>query len=244
MRLDLYLTENGFESTRNRAKNLIIEGSVSVNGNVVTKPAFDICDSDKVEIIGEKLKYVGRGGLKLEKAINEFSIDVSGFDCIDIGASTGGFTDCLLQNGATHIYAVDVGTSQLDLKLKVDDRVTVLENTDARALTRADVPTLCDMATIDVSFISLTKIVEFILPFLKDTAKIVALIKPQFEAGRKNITKNGIVTSEKVRTKVIDDLTLYFNAIGLTVSGVTVSPIKGGDGNIEYLMLLSRGGKI
>lgn len=236
----MYLTENGFESTRNRAKNLIIDGSVSVNGNVVTKPAYEVNDTDKVEIIGEKLKYVGRGGLKLEKAINEFSLVVKDFDCLDIGASTGGFTDCLLQNGAEHVYAIDVGTSQLDLKLKNDNRVTVLENTDARNLTRADVPTLCDLAVIDVSFISLTKIVEFILPFLKDDGKLVVLIKPQFEAGRKNIGKSGIVTSEKVRTKVIENLSLYFNAIGLCISGVTPSPIKGGDGNIEYLMLLTK----
>lgn len=240
MRLDLYLNENGFESTRNRAKNLILDGSVSVNGNVVTKPAYEVTDTDKVEIIGEKLKYVSRGGLKLEKAINEFSLDVKDYDCLDIGASTGGFTDCLLQNGASHIYAIDVGTSQLDLKLKTDNRVTVLENTDARNLKRADVPTLCDLAVIDVSFISLTKIVEFILPFLKDDGKLVVLIKPQFEAGRKNIGKSGIVTSEKVRAKVIENLSLYFNAIGLKIDGTITSPIRGGDGNIEYLMLLGR----
>ena len=238
MRLDIYLVENKFESTRNRAKNLISDGAVSVNGNIIIEPSYDVSETDKIEIIGEKLKYVGRGGLKLEKAIKEFNLDVTGYDCIDIGASTGGFTDCLLQNGASHVYSVDVGTCQLDAKLIANERVTVLENTDARKLSPEIIPTLCDFACFDVSFISLTKVVEFVLPYIKTNGKIVVLIKPQFEAGRKNIGKNGIVSSEKVRKKVIEDLSLYFSAIGLKVIDHIVSPIQGGDGNIEYLMLL------
>ena len=240
MRLDLALVEYGLETSRTRAKNLIAESNVSVNGKVITKPAFDVSETDKIEIIGEKLKYVGRGGLKLEKALNEFNIDVNGFTCIDIGASTGGFTDCLLQNGAEHVFAVDIGTSQLDAKLIVDSRVTMLENTDARKLSAEIITKPCDFACFDVSFISLTKVVSFVLPFIKDNGMLVVLIKPQFEAGRKNIGKNGIVSSEKVRRKVIDNLTLYFTTIGLTVSGITESPIKGGDGNIEYLMYLKK----
>ena len=240
MRLDLALVEYGFETSRTRAKNLIAESNVSVNGKVITKPAFDVSETDKIEIIGEKLKYVGRGGLKLEKALNEFDIDVNGFTCIDIGASTGGFTDCLLQNGAERVFAVDIGTSQLDAKLIEDSRVTMLENTDARKLSAEIITKPCDFACFDVSFISLTKVVSFVLPFIKDNGMLVVLIKPQFEAGRKNIGKNGIVSSEKVRRKVIDNLTLYFTTIGLTVSGITESPIKGGDGNIEYLMYLKK----
>ena len=240
MRLDLALVEYGLETSRTRAKNLIAESNVSVNGKVITKPAFDISETDKIEIIGEKLKYVGRGGLKLEKALTEFNIDVNGFTCIDIGASTGGFTDCLLQNGAEHVFAVDIGTSQLDTKLIADSRVTMLENTDARKLSAEIITKPCDFACFDVSFISLTKVVSFVLPFIKDNGMLVVLIKPQFEAGRKNIGKNGIVSSEKVRRKVIDNLTLYFTTIGLTVSGITESPIKGGDGNIEYLMYLKK----
>ena len=240
MRLDLALVEYGLETSRTRAKNLIAESNVSVNGKVITKPAFDVSENDKIEIIGEKLKYVGRGGLKLEKALNEFNIDVNGFTCIDIGASTGGFTDCLLQNGAERVFAVDIGTSQLDAKLIVDSRVTMLENTDARKLSAEIITKPCDFACFDVSFISLTKVVSFVLPFIKDNGMLVVLIKPQFEAGRKNIGKNGIVSSEKVRRKVIDNLTLYFTTIGLTVSGITESPIKGGDGNIEYLMYLKK----
>ena len=240
MRLDLALVEFGLETSRTRAKNLIAESNVSVNGKVITKPAFDVSETDKIEIIGEKLKYVGRGGLKLEKALTEFNIDVNGFTCIDIGASTGGFTDCLLQNGAEHVFAVDIGTSQLDAKLIVDSRVTMLENTDARKLSAQIITKPCDFACFDVSFISLTKVVSFVLPFIKDNGMLVVLIKPQFEAGRKNIGKNGIVSSEKVRRKVIDNLTLYFTTIGLTVSEITESPIKGGDGNIEYLMYLKK----
>ena len=240
MRLDLALVEYGLETSRTRAKNLIAESNVSVNGKVITKPAFDVSENDKIEIIGEKLKYVGRGGLKLEKALNEFNIDVNGFTCIDIGASTGGFTDCLLQNGVEHVFAVDIGTSQLDAKLIVDSRVTMLENTDARKLSAEIITKPCDFACFDVSFISLTKVVSFVLPFIKDNGMLVVLIKPQFEAGRKNIGKNGIVSSEKVRRKVIDNLTLYFTTIGLTVLGITESPIKGGDGNIEYLMYLKK----
>ena len=240
MRLDLALVEYGLETSRTRAKNLIAESNVSVNGKVITKPAFDVDETDKIEIIGEKLKYVGRGGLKLVKALNEFNIDVNGFTCIDIGASTGGFTDCLLQNGAEHVFAVDIGTSQLDAKLIEDSRVTMLENTDARKLSAEIITKPCDFACVDVSFISLTKVVSFVLPFIKDNGMLVVLIKPQFEAGRKNIGKNGIVSSEKVRRKVIDNLTLYFTTIGLTVSGITESPIKGGDGNIEYLMYLKK----
>ena len=240
MRLDLALVEFGLETSRTRAKNLIAESNVSVNGKVITKPAFDVSETDKIEIIGEKLKYVGRGGLKLEKALTEFNIDVNGFTCIDIGASTGGFTDCLLQNGAEHVFAVDIGTSQLDAKLIADSRVTMLENTDARKLSAEIITKPCDFACFDVSFISLTKVVSFVLPFIKDNGMLVVLIKSQFEAGRKNIGKNGIVSSEKVRRKVIDNLTLYFTTIGLTVSGITESPIKGGDGNIEYLMYLKK----
>ena len=240
MRLDLALVEKGLETTRTRAKNLIADSNVSVNGKVITKPSFEVDENDIIEIVGEKLKYVGRGGLKLEKALLEFSIDVTDYICIDIGASTGGFTDCLLQNGAKHVYAVDIGTLQLDEKLALDKRVTKLENTDARDLNGTIIPDECDFACFDVSFISLTKVVSFVLPFIKENGMLVVLIKPQFEAGRKNLSKKGIVTSQKVRDKVLEDLKLYFTTIGLKVIGVTESPIKGGDGNIEYLMALAK----
>ena len=240
MRLDIYLVEYGFESTRNRAKNLINDGAVCVNGKVITKPSYEVSNEDNVTIIGARLKYVSRGGLKLEKALLEFAIDVKDSTCLDIGASTGGFTDCLLQSGAKFVYAVDVGTSQLDAKISSDKRVCVLENTDARSLSSDIIKNICDLATFDVSFISLTKVVESVLPFIKESGKIIVLIKPQFEAGKEHLSKNGIVKSDKARKQVIENLSEYFNSISLNVMGYTTSPITGGDGNIEYLMLLEK----
>ncbi len=241
MRLDIYLSENGICKSRTAAQNLIKSGGVSINGSSCTKPSCEVAEQDKVEITGEQLRYVGRGGLKLEGAISSFSLELSGLTCVDIGSSTGGFTDCMLQNGAAKVYAVDVGTDQLDAKLRADSRVVVMEQTDIRT---AQLPEQADFIGTDVSFISLRQIIPHIHRLLKAGGKAAVLIKPQFEAGRQALSKKGIVKDERLRRRVVEDITSFAVQCGFTVAGVTESPIHGGDGNTEYLMCMEKAAEL
>lgn len=237
MRLDQYLAEKGLCKSRTAAQSLIKSGGVTVNGAPCVKPSSDVSDADAIVITGEQLRYVGRGGLKLEGAVNTFGIELSGLVCLDIGSSTGGFTDCMLQNGAARVYAVDVGTDQLDPKLRADCRVTVMEQTDIRT---AQLPEQVDFVGTDVSFISLKQVIPHINRLLKTGGRAAALIKPQFEAGRQALNKKGIVKDEKIRRRVAEDITAFAQQCGFAVLGVTESPIQGGDGNTEYLMYIEK----
>ena len=237
MRLDIYLTENAMAKSRTSAQELIKSGSVTVNGSVCSKPSTDVTSEDKVEITGEQLRYVGRGGLKLEGAIKGFDITLDSLTCLDIGASTGGFTDCMLQNGAAMVYAVDVGHDQLAEKLRTDSRVISMEKTDIRSCT---LPSEVDFVGTDVSFISLKQILPHIMRLLKRGGKAVVLIKPQFEVGKKALNKKGIVKDEKTRIAVVEDIKQFSIICGFAVEGIQLSPISGGDGNIEYLMYLRK----
>ena len=242
MRLDVYLSEKNLTKSRAAAAALIKAGAVSVNGNIVEKSAFEVGENDDVKIVGETLKYVGRGGLRLEKALEIGKIDLSGKTCLDIGASTGGFTDCMLQNGAKTVYAVDVGTNQLDEKLRKDARVVSLENTDIRDFfLNSDV----DFIGADVSFISLKLVLPHIFRLLKKDGKAVVLVKPQFEAGsssvgRKALSKKGVVTDEKARLKIVAEVKNFAEKCGFAVLLTEKSPITGGSGNVEYLMILEK----
>jgi 23S rRNA (cytidine1920-2'-O)/16S rRNA (cytidine1409-2'-O)-methyltransferase len=236
MRIDMALKEK-MNISRQKAQELITAGKVSVNGKVVLKPSFQLEDTDTIDVAqSDILKYVGRGGLKLERALKVFDIDPKGLVCMDIGASTGGFTDCLLQNGASLVYAVDVGTCQLADKLREDKRVVSVENTDIRSAELEAVDFIC----MDVSFISVKKVMYRVLELLKDGGEAVVLIKPQFEAGREQLNKNGIVNNIKVHKRVLRDIIDFVTDLGLFTKGLTYSPIKGGDGNTEYLLYLSR----
>lgn len=237
MRLDVYLTENGMCKSRTAAQSLIKSGGVSLNGKACAKPSQEVAEADKVEITVEQLRYAGRGGLKLEAALEQFRLDITGAECIDIGSSTGGFTDCMLQHGAAKVYAVDVGRDQLVDFLRSDPRVVSMEQTDIRT---AELPQV-DFIGTDVSFISLKLILPHIFRLLKSGGRAVALIKPQFEAGKANLSKKGIVRDERVRLKIRDDIAGFARGCGFAVSGMTPSPITGGDGNVEYLMCLEKG---
>lgn len=218
---------------------MLRDGLVLVNGRTVTKPSFDVDETSSREIMltGEGLRYVSRGGLKLERALDAFNVDVTGADAVDIGASTGGFTDCLLQRGAAHVRAIDVGRSQLDKRLEADPRVTSYEGVNARYLAPEKIGGMCGLAVCDVSFISLTLILPAVRAILLPQGHFVALIKPQFEAGRANIGKNGIVKDRAVHEDVIARVLDAAEACGLHCAGLTTSPITGGDGNREYLAL-------
>ncbi len=242
MRLDVYLSEKNLTKSRAAAAALIKAGAVSVNGKIVEKSAFEVGENDDVKIIGETLKYVGRGGLKLEKALEIGKIDLNGKICLDIGASTGGFTDCMLQNGAKMVYAVDVGTNQLAEKLRNDARVVSLENTDIRDFfLNSEV----DFIGTDVSFISLKLVLTHIFRLLKSDGTAVVLVKPQFEAGtssvgRKALSKKGVVTDEKARLKIVGEVKDFAVQCGFAVLLTEKSPIIGGSGNVEYLMILRK----
>lgn len=237
MRLDTFLFEKGFCDSRNKAKNLIDAQRVCVNGKIIEKASFDVNDTDKIEILkGENFDYVGRGGLKLEKALTEFSINPDGLICADIGASTGGFTECLLIGGAKKVYAIDSGTNQLARKLLEDKRVICLEGTNARYLTCDSLPEKVDLVVMDVSFISQTLIYNAIINISKPDSHIITLFKPQFEVGKSNIGKNGIVKSDKARKNALDSVLLSAKECGFEFISFCESPIKGGDGNIEYLL--------
>lgn len=244
MRLDVYLTEQGLVSSRTEAKGFITSSSVKVDGRVVTKPSFDIADGANVEIDKSSKKYVGRGGLKLESAISAFDISVAGKKAIDIGASSGGFTDCLLQNGASSVIAVDSGTNQLVDSLKQDSRVISIENYNARYMKSSDLPYTPDLCVMDVSFISATYIIPSIRNVLAPGADFICLIKPQFEVGRSGLGKGGIVKSDKLRREAVDKVVDFAKHIGFSLIAVIESPIIGGDGNIEFLAHFRNGEKI
>ncbi|MCH5208557.1 MAG: TlyA family RNA methyltransferase [Oscillospiraceae bacterium] len=239
MRLDVYLAERGFCASRTAAARLIEAGGVSVNGKTAQKPSLSVSEDDEIFVIEEKqLKYVGRGGLKLERAIEAFGLDLSGKICVDVGASTGGFTDCMLQNGAERVYAVDVGTAQLAEKLKNDPRVISLEQTDIREFS---IEQPADFIGADTSFISQKLILPHIFRLLKSGGEAVVLIKPQFEVGRKSLlTKKGVVRDENLRLKIVEEIKSFAEQCGFKCIGTDISPITGGDGNIEYLLGLRK----
>jgi 23S rRNA (cytidine1920-2'-O)/16S rRNA (cytidine1409-2'-O)-methyltransferase len=237
-RLDRVLIKKGIAKSRERAKALIMEGKILVGGVPVYKAGTLIDPSACIEIKGHDIPYVSRGGLKLEGALREFNLDVSGKIVIDVGASTGGFTDCLLKSGATRVYAVDVGYGQLDWSLRNDPRVVPIERTNIRYMDKSELPEKVDLATIDVSFISLLKVVPKVMEFLKEGGEIVALVKPQFEAGRKEVEKGGIIRNEKKRLQVLNKVIDGLKELGLEVKGVCTSPIKGQRGNVEYFVYL------
>jgi len=234
-RLDVLLVNRNLSKSRENAKALIMSGIVFVDGQKEDKAGSFFPEDCQIEVRGSTLKYVSRGGLKLEKAIREFSIDPAGKICMDVGASTGGFTDCMLQNGAVKVYAVDVGYGQLDWKLRNDPRVVCLEKTNIRYLTRETVPEKIELSSIDVSFISLSKVLPAVRSLLSEKGEIAALIKPQFEAGREKVGKHGVVRDKKVHAEVIRAACGYAADNGFRVGGLTFSPIRGPEGNIEYL---------
>ena len=240
-RLDVLLTERGLQESRQRAQAVIMSGEVFVNGQRVDKPGTAVAEDAQIEIRGGTLAYVSRGGLKLEKAMATFPIDLHGAVCADIGASTGGFTDCMLQNGAEKVYAVDVGYGQLAWKLRSDPRVVCLERTNARYLTHEQVPDELDFASVDVSFISLKLILPPLNGLLKDGGHAACLVKPQFEAGREKVGKKGVVRDPDVHQEVLEHFLDHAKESGFTVLGLTYSPIRGPEGNIEYLGYLEKG---
>ena len=236
MRLDVYLCESGYASSRTDAKRFIENGAVKVNGKVVTKPSFSIeGEESSVFVDKSSKKYVSRGGLKLEAALDEFGVSPKGAHAIDIGASSGGFTDCLLQRGAEHVIAVDSGTLQLSQSLREDCRVTSIENYNARYLSIDDLEYAPDFAVMDVSFISATYVMLPLYNCLRDNSDFICLVKPQFEVGKANVGKGGIVKDEKARRNALKSVTEYAESIGFKLVSSMVSPIVGGDGNIEYL---------
>lgn len=234
-RLDVALTERGLCESRQKAQAAIMAGLVTVNGEKVTKSGFGIQESDVIEVKGPAIPYVSRGGLKLEKAMRLWEIDLTGKVCADIGASTGGFSDCMLQNGAAKVYAVDTGYGKLDWKIRTDPRVVALERTNARYLTREQVPEWLDFASVDVSFISLRLILPALRGVLKPGGQVVCLVKPQFEAGRENVGKKGVVRDPAIHLMVLENFLAHAKENGFYVKALTFSPIKGPEGNIEYL---------
>lgn len=261
-RLDIVLVNKGLASSREKAKALIKEGKVYINNIMQTKPALAVDEDIQIEIRGEVEKYVSRGGYKLEKAVNEFDFSLKGKVCMDIGASTGGFTDCMLKNGATKVYAIDVGHDQLHESLKNDNRVISMEGVNFRYLSRDDinnaaddsevdiipgvtadgnvVDIIPDVATCDVSFISLKLILPVAYDILRDDGEMICLIKPQFEAGKEYINKKGVVKDKKIHIKVLREILEFAENVGFTVVNLTYSPIKGPEGNIEYLMHIKK----
>lgn len=240
VRLDIVLKEK-YDLSRQKCKELIESRQVSVNGNIVTKPSTKIDKSDIIELKPtEILKYVSRGGLKLEKAINCFGIDLKDKVCGDIGASTGGFTDCMIQNGAKKVYAIDVGSNQLANKIRENKNVISMENTNIKDITINDIGEYLEFISIDVSFISLTKILSYVSALLMENGEVVALIKPQFEVGKGNIGKNGIVKDSRLHKKAIIDVLDVAQNTGIELMGLEYSPIKGGNGNIEYLAYMRK----
>ncbi len=240
-RLDVLLVERGLAPSREKAKAVIMSGDVFVNGQREDK-AGAVFDPEKVniEVKADKLKYVSRGGLKLEKAMSVFDINLEGMTCMDIGASTGGFTDCMLQNGAKKVFAIDVGHGQLAWSLRNDERVVCMEKTNFRYTKPEDIGETVDFASVDVSFISLTKILEPAVNIIRDGARMVCLIKPQFEAGREEVGKKGVVRDKKVHESVIQKIVDYVPTIGFNILGLDYSPVKGPEGNIEYLLYIEK----
>lgn len=240
LRLDILLVEKGIFSSRERARASIMAGEVFVDGIRVDKCGEKVKTSSNIEFKGEKMPYVSRGGYKLEKAIKSFGIDLKDKVCIDIGASTGGFTDCMLQNGASKVYSIDVGYGQLAWKLRVDPRVVCMERTNFRYVTYEQIGEYADFASIDVSFISLEKIIPAAINLLNDKGSIMALIKPQFEAGREKVGKKGVVREKSTHEEVILKIVTFIKGLGLNIINIDYSPIKGPEGNIEYLIYFTK----
>lgn len=240
IRADILIYEKGLSSSREKAKRIIMEGRAFVGTMRIEKPGEQIDEDKKITIKEKEVDYVSRGALKLKKALNEFSLDLENCICIDIGASTGGFTDVMLKSGAKKVYAIDVGYNQLDYKLRVDDRVVVMERTNIRYLDFKLIKDEIDFISIDVSFISLKLVLPVAEKLLKKNGNIVALIKPQFEAGRELVGKNGIVRDNSTHKMVIEEIVNFSNSIGLYTSSITFSPIKGTKGNIEFLIHLTK----
>lgn len=240
-RLDIILVNQGLAASREKAKTVIMAGEVFVNGQREDK-AGSTFDPEKVtiEVKSKQLKYVSRGGLKLEKAVDCFDFDINGCICMDIGASTGGFTDCMLQNGASKVYSIDVGHGQLDWKLRNDDRVVCMEKTNFRYMQPGDLEDEIDFASCDVSFISLIKILLPARGLLRDEGQLVCLIKPQFEAGRDKVGKKGVVRDESVHVEVVDKIVRFAKVCGFEILNLDYSPIRGPEGNIEYLIHLKK----
>lgn len=243
LRLDVAVYERGFAETREKAKAMIMAGSVYLNGQKALKGGVNIKETDVIEVRGAVNPFVSRGGLKLNKAVSSFGLELNDCICMDIGASTGGFTDCMLTNGAKKVYAIDVGYGQLAWKLRCDERVVNLERTNFRYVTREQVPDEVDFASVDVSFISLKLILPVMHTLLKDSGRSVCLIKPQFEAGKENIGKKGVVRNKSVHEDVVKNITEFASENGFKVIDVDFSPIKGPEGNIEYLMYIEKSDK-
>ena len=239
-RLDVLLAERNLVQSRARAKTTIMAGLVLVDGNKIDKAGTMVKANADIRVLGNKIPYVSRGGLKLEKAINEFMVELDGKVTADIGASTGGFTDCMLQNGAVKVFAIDVGYGQLDWSLRTDERVINMERTNVRNVTPEDIGELIDLASIDVAFISLEKVLPAVKAMLKPAGEIVALIKPQFEAGREKVGKKGVVRDPKVHLEVIHNAVDMAREMNFVTRELTFSPVKGPEGNIEYLIWLSK----
>lgn len=239
-RLDILLVKHNLAMSREKAKAIIMSGSVFVDGQREDKAGSTFPEEAEIIIKGNTLKYVSRGGLKLEKAISHFGLKLDGTICMDVGSSTGGFTDCMLQNGAVKVYAVDVGHGQLAWKLRQDERVICMEKTNIRYVTRSQIEDPIDFASIDVSFISLTKVLLPVRELLKEKGQVVCLIKPQFEAGREKVGKKGVVREKTVHIEVIQKVTEYANSIDYQILNLEYSPIKGPEGNIEYLLYLQK----
>jgi len=240
LRLDVALVEKGFAESRERAKAYIMSGIVFVNNQKADKAGITLKSDDVIEVRGSTLKYVSRGGLKLEKAMQVYPITLENKICADVGASTGGFTDCMLQNGADKVYAIDVGYGQLAWKLRCDERVVNLERTNFRYVTNEQIPEQLDFASVDVSFISLSLILPVLSFLMKENGEAVCLIKPQFEAGKDKVGKKGVVRDKSVHIEVIEKVIKYINDNGFTLLGLDFSPIKGPEGNIEYLAYISK----
>lgn len=239
-RLDVAVFEQGYAPSREKAKAIIMAGIVYVNNQKVDKAGFELKEGDVLEVRGKTLQYVSRGGLKLEKAMQEFPITLEGKICMDVGASTGGFTDCMLQNGAVKVYSVDVGYGQLAWKLRTDERVVNLERTNFRYATREQIPDEIDFASVDVSFISLKHILPNLNTLLAPDGQAVCLIKPQFEAGKEKVGKKGVVRDLNVHLEVVENVINLAVENGFSVMGLQFSPIKGPEGNIEYLIYLNK----
>ena len=243
-RLDVLLIERGFFDYREKAKAVIMAGEVFVNGQREDKAGSKFDKEADIEVKGKALRYVSRGGLKLEKAVEVYKLDLADKVCIDIGSSTGGFTDCMLQNGAAKVYAIDVGTNQLAWKLREDRRVVSMEKTNIRYVTEDDLPEKADFASVDVSFISLTKVLKAAVNLLNTDAEMVCLIKPQFEAGREKVGKKGVVRDFSVHKEVIKLVINFALSLNFLIKGLTFSPVKGPEGNIEYLLYIQKKNEI
>ena len=240
MRLDIELVNRRLFPSRQKAKEAVTEGCIKVNSKICIKPSFEVKPDDKIDIYGDTLSYVGRGGLKLEKIADKAKLSFEGKTCMDIGASTGGFTDFMLQRGAEYVYAVDVGSDQLNSKLKENKRVCNMEKTDIRNIMKSSLNRKIDFISIDVSFISLKLILPKAFELLEQGAMAAVLIKPQFEAGKQNIGKNGIVRSPKIHEKILYDIINFTASLGFGIINLDYSPITGGSGNIEYLLLIKK----